>query len=157
MYTIYYEIEPNPGYSFWLGAAFLTIGLVAIVVTFTDRRRRRHERTRLPPWAIVAVMLGGLAVGVTWLKHERVYGAYAAGAAEVIEGTVRVLRQQPAYGHAPGDLIEVGGRRLEVNYFTTAPGYRTTIAHGGVLTEGAVARLGLCGETIVRVEVRSGG
>ncbi len=72
----------------------------------------------------------------------------------VVQGAVTVLHQQPYSGHSSGDLIEVGGKRFDVNYFRYGVGYKQTISHGGCLTNGVLARLHFLGDTILRVEIQ---
>jgi hypothetical protein len=70
-----------------------------------------------------------------------------------VEGNVHLLHQQPASGHTKGDILEVGGVRLVVDYFHTTPAYTQTVAYGGVLSEGAHVRLWYSDEDILRVDV----
>lgn len=77
-----------------------------------------------------------------------------ANKAQVVEGIVRVAHRQPYQGHTTGDKITVNGQPFEVDYFNADPGYKDTIAHGGVLGEGAYARIHHCDGVIVKVEIK---
>lgn len=79
---------------------------------------------------------------------------YEEAEAPVAEGVVHVRREQPAEGHAEGDLVEIDGVELTVNRFTLTPGYVKTIAHGGVLREGALVRVWHYEGGILRVDLR---
>jgi len=74
--------------------------------------------------------------------------------AQVVEGIVHVSHMQPYQGHTSGDKITVEGQSFEVDYFSAAPGYKDTIAHGGVLHEGAYVRIHHSDGVIVKVEVK---
>jgi len=118
-------------------------------------------------WRSLAWSLFIIGWAVLWLamhnfpamfqRIDRLVAAYNAGRCESSEGVVKVLHQQPAHGHSSGDRIEVGGREFAVDYFHATPAYRDTIAHGGVLRDGAYVRLCRVDGDIVRVELRRGG
>jgi len=98
-----------------------------------------------------------LVMGNFPLLFGRINGlvsAYETKQYQVVEGEVRVLRQQPAHGHTSGDVVVVNGVRFEVNYFFATPAYRDTIAHGGALKPGVYARLYHADGAILRVDVR---
>jgi hypothetical protein len=122
------------------------------------------SRIRATGWRVqVAAMLlwgtGGALAGVVGLaivlwRHAEVARWYETGDFEVIEGPVRVLRIQPASGHAPGDLIDIAGRTIEINFFAEiGPGYRQTIARGGVLQDGRRVRLFVHEGKVLRVDI----
>lgn len=83
--------------------------------------------------------------------RRHLVGEYLSGHARVTEGVVQVLRKQPRGGHAPGDLIDIGGRQLEVNYYGMSVGYRRTVEHGGVLQQDQHARILDVDGTIVEI------
>jgi hypothetical protein len=72
---------------------------------------------------------------------------------KVIEGPVRVLRTQPAAGHAPGDLVAVSNILFEINFHASNPAYHNTIAHGSLLRDGAYARVFYLGQDILRIDL----
>ncbi len=80
-----------------------------------------------------------------YLQHREEYAnleaEYYSGQSGVVEGVVHVIHAQDPRGHDQGDIIEVGGITLEINYFSSGFGYHTTISHHGVLTEGTYARI----------------
>jgi hypothetical protein len=137
------------------------IGAALAGVIWLIRVRRRHAGWRQ---LFNAVFLTGF--GAVWLivtlplytaatsNTDRLRLIQLSGQSEVSEGTVHVTHMQPAHGHSDGDKIIVGGRQFEINYFMVTPGYRQTIAHGGVLREGAYARLHHYNGVISKVEVR---
>jgi hypothetical protein len=75
------------------------------------------------------------------------------GRCGIAEGVVRVLRQQPAGGHAAGDRVRLGDREFEVNYYRSTLAYNQTIAHGGALTDGTRARVHYLDGAILKVEI----
>lgn len=72
---------------------------------------------------------------------------------QIAEGIVHVVHMQPESGHDEGDIIEINGTQLEVNFFDSTFGYKNTIAHGGVLKEGIYARLYYHRGYILRVDI----
>ena len=73
---------------------------------------------------------------------------------QVVEGLVEVLHQQPATGHAKGDIVVVNGKQFEVNYFYATPAYHNTLAHGGVLGRDVYARIYYYNGEILRIDIR---
>ncbi len=70
-------------------------------------------------------------------EYFRLESIYNNQQYKIAAGTVRVLRIQPVFGHAPGDLIKINDTEFEINYYLITFGYSDSIAHGGVLKEGA--------------------
>jgi hypothetical protein len=70
-----------------------------------------------------------------------------------VEGTVQVSHSQPYQGHTSGDKITIDGQSFVIDYFYATPGYKETIAHGGVLRNGVYARIHHCDGVIIKVEV----
>lgn len=87
-------------------------------------------------------------------EHRDLLSAYQTGNYAIAEGRVKVLRTQPKSGHAPGDLVSVGGRQFEINFFLQTPAYHTTIAWGGRLREGVYAKVFYHDGEILRIDVR---
>lgn len=73
----------------------------------------------------------------------------------VVEGIVHVSHEQLFHGHSKGDIVEIGGKKFEVNYFAATSGYKQTISHGGALQEGVYARIKYYDEHILSVEIKS--
>ncbi len=112
-------------------------------------------------WGLALAVVGGLVGSVggvlfhsQYLRFSHVVHAYEQGRVRVVEGDVQVLRRQPGAGHAPGDLIEVGGHRYELNYYSGSPGYNTTIAHGGVLVDGRHVQITSVDGSVVELKIR---
>jgi hypothetical protein len=134
----------------------------------------------IPVWLFVFV----LAVGMLISYGHKYTRALVDGRCDIVEGPVLLIRQQPKSGarlwlqspkhasltstgyagakgylappatNAPGDIVKVGDREFVMNFYSLGLGYQQTAAHGGVLTNGAYARLHYLGNTIVKVEVR---
>jgi len=76
----------------------------------------------------------------------------------VVEGNIKLFHIQPETGHSSGDKIEVGGKVFEIDYFDATPryafGYRRTINHGGVLTEGRYVRLKTYEGAVYQIDIQ---
>jgi hypothetical protein len=72
----------------------------------------------------------------------------------VHEGRVKVLQREPEAGHGPHERIQVGDVVLQFSFFRQGRFYHDTLAHGGVLTNGTVARVCVFRGQMLRVEVR---
>ena len=105
-----------------------------------------------------------LIIGALWLslsptvlavieEKSTIQDLYDAGHYETVEGTVKVLREQPIDGDTVGDQIEIGGVRFTINFYIETPGYKHTIANGGALRDGVRARLRFRDGVILKVEV----
>jgi hypothetical protein len=97
---------------FIAGGAISFLSGVGILIA-RMRGKMLHLKRYIGPFLVV--------FGVVWLsitpstllywEHIKVLeNKYASKDYSVTEGIVRVLRTQPEGGHAPGDLIEVGGK-----------------------------------------------
>jgi hypothetical protein len=95
------------------------------------------------PWSISATS-----------TYITLYQEYTTHRYDVVEGSVHVQEIQPAGGHAPGDRIHVGTVSFEVDQWANSPGYHRSIAHGGILTEGAIVRIWYSNNTILRIDTR---
>ena len=153
---------------FWrvvaIAALFLSIGSIGLVAAIVWIRRlriprwwNRKEGTKpgfLLLWSVLWLLLATVGFSMNLCKSYGLLRAYRDGAAGVVEGTVHVLREQPESGHAPGDLIDVKGVRLIVDYFMLTPAYKQTIAYGGVLREGAKVRVWYYDSHVLRIDVQ---
>jgi hypothetical protein len=146
MYSTVYEMSVVPAYAFWHCGFFVLLGLGAFRVSL------HRDRPGAVLWGVVALLLGGAGLVAVSNGHVGAYWALSHQNFDTIEGTVHVASRQPASGHAPGDMIDVSGRTLEVNYFNAEPGYHTTLAYGGALEEGARVRLAVSNGRILRLE-----
>ncbi len=55
---------------------------------------------------------------------------------QTVEGSVEVGFEQPFSGHTGGDLIYIGNRGFQINFFHETHYYHDSIAHGGLLRPG---------------------
>ncbi len=152
---------------FWrtvgLGLLFLSVGVAALVVAITWIRRLRIPRwwnsrqagkpSFLLVWSVIWLLGTAIGFSLNFAKSYALLRTYSDGTAQVVEGTVHVLREQPAEGHAPGDLVEVNGTELEVDRFVVTPAYTRTIAYGGALREGARVRVWHHEGKVLRVDI----
>jgi len=144
-----------------IGLVFLIIMLGGVWTT------PRKKMSRLSAIALsVGLVAIGVFVGITTInenlddknyydqKYQELLNAYNTQQYKVAEGEVHVLYAQPFSGHTKGDIINVGGVELEISYFTMTFGYNQTIAHNGVLTEGAYARIYYIDDVILRIDLK---
>jgi hypothetical protein len=134
----------------------LAIGIGALVFAISTLvvHRRKWQA-----WLVGPAMVAWAAFWMHWLPHayaqlEGQLDAYRNGRYEIVEGEVRVGHRQPRHGHTGGDQVEIGGQRFVVDYYLHTAAYRDTIAHDGVLTPGAYARVYHRDGQILRVDVR---
>ena len=168
-YTTVFVVYSGFRRTVMFAALFMGIGVVGLAVAILGVR----HVVRMPRWW--ASSKAGLAAwclllwSVVWLgtvlvagphvlsRSYRLLSAYRDGRALVTEGTVHVLQEQDWGGARKGgliDLVDIGGVRLEVDYYTIDPMYRRTIARGGALREGTSARVWYHNRKILRVDVR---
>ncbi|MBN2591264.1 MAG: hypothetical protein JXA96_15475 [Sedimentisphaerales bacterium] len=82
--------------------------------------------------------------------------AYAYRHSKVTEGIVSLSHEQ-SYNGGSGDVVHIGNKEFEINYFTDTPGYNFTVAHGGSLKKGVYAKVYYYNDCIVRVDVSKVG
>jgi hypothetical protein len=140
-----------------IGVAVLVFGIAGIVA------RRKTGGSSPKKWYGPIFITGW---GVVWLGfHLPLYLAEKASTDslldvyrnkrfEIVEGIVKVRHEQPASGHDKGDIIAIGDKEFEINFFMTSPSYTATISHGGALREGVYARLSCYEGKILKVEVQ---
>jgi len=140
-----------------IGVAILVAGVVGIVT------RKKTNGSSPKKW-YGPIFLSGW--GIVWLGFhlpfyldekrsiETLIDAYRSKRYQIMEGTVEVRHEQPASGHDKGDVIAIGGREFEINFFRICPSYNVTISHGGALRPGVYARLSCYDGKILRVEIR---
>ena len=144
---------------------FIAIGVGTLIGSLIWLRRQRQQAAPVEPkkkwgprflfvWSILWLGGCGTAFALNIAGSYELVRAYRDGQAQVAEGAVRVLREQPEGGHAKGDLVEIDGTELVVNYFRVTPSYKQTIAHGGVLREGVHARVWHFDGKILRIDLR---
>jgi hypothetical protein len=136
------------------GHAFkLLLGFVALGVSFYLTWRVRHKidygAERIGAvfsfcWAIVWGTTSGLMLYAQVMNYSELQNIYETASYSIAEGIVKVVNEQPAGGHARGDVIIVDDVEFEFNYFSESFGYHQTISHGGVLQDGVRVRLTYC-------------
>jgi hypothetical protein len=138
-----------------IGIAILVAGGTGVVLAWSRKGRSPKH------WGGYLLIIGWSALWLfmhdfpsTFRHIEGLVEAYTQQHYQVVEGEVKVLREQPVTGHSRGDVIVVNGTQFEVNYFLMTPAYRDTIAHGGVLRNGVYARIYHQDGEILRVDIR---
>lgn len=141
------------------------IGLIALTFGALIAQRRYVGKAALRAY------LGPLFLaiwGALWLAAHlpllemalidlgRLASAHRAGLDEALVGRVHVLQRQPLHGRAGPEIVEIDGKRFEIDFFRATPGYRQTIAHGGVLKEGAFVRVRHYEGLLLEVEFSDG-
>lgn len=127
-----------------IGAVVFLTGITGIF--FQEQTECIFEKKLATPiyltvWGVFWLLACFLAWKIGKFDREYLLNVYQSGQYEVAEGVVHVTHEQPFEGHSAGDKITVGGHEFVINYFDPPLGYNRTIPHGGVLREGAVARL----------------
>ncbi|MFT5111723.1 MAG: hypothetical protein ACI8P9_001043 [Parasphingorhabdus sp.] len=140
-----------------IGAVVLALGLAGLIRKIQGKSL--PKQLRFGTWFCLA--FGAIWLYFHWTLMSAEIEETALHAAklesqdfEVVEGVVKVLHEQPATGHAKGDVIEIAGKQFEINYFVMAPGYKNTLSNGGVLQDGVYAKLKFSGNTILSVEIK---
>jgi hypothetical protein len=141
-----------------IGVGALASGAIGLSRWLANKERSRKDR--IGPIFLTAWGLLWLAFHVpVFISIESTKSAllarYHRNQFDVVEGVVEVKHEQPASGHAKGDVVVVGGREFEVNFFTVSPSYTTTISHGGALKPGVYARLSYVDGNLLKVEIRN--
>lgn len=163
MCDVLYELPLLPGAPFfYAGFVALALGATALALngkaqTIVDRYGLRIRPASVSPraffilWGCVACAIGALFVLSNAVPHVLARSAYNAGEYTTVEGVVEVLHEQPAGGHAPGDKIAIGGQELVIDAYQIAPGYKTTLAKGGVHKDGARLKMKVIEGRIVHI------
>lgn len=156
-----FEISLNSNWAFGRGVIGFTFGLALILIGLLISIRRIRgsgEKKKLEEPVITSI--GGLVLIVWSLftpfqEISYLVSCYKHKDYAVVEGPVVVLHRQPEEGHDTGDVVEIGGRKFEINYYQSTASYHKTISHGGFLKEGAYARVYFKDGEILRVDIRS--
>ncbi len=139
-----------------LFGAILSASLLLICVTAAKNKSVRNLNSSV--YAALFVGAAGLLFVPTGSdiknRQDRILEPFYTGKHVITEGVVKVLREQPKSGHAPGDLIAVDSQIFEINYFRVSPFYKQTIAYGGYLGEGAYVKLYHVKNQIYKIDVR---
>lgn len=162
MYTVVYDIRSE-----WWSTPMLVLGGLILLMSVVAccaicvLIRSLWTRCSVRAWtcaavASVAALIGAVASEVfhpLLLERRMAVIALSTGRAQIAEGVVQVLRQQPASGHAGGDELIVGTARVTVDAFAGRPAYSQTIAYHGALVSGARVRIYHSGADVLRIEV----
>lgn len=140
---------------------------VCIAICVTEVILRKKGRRGIFPWPTLTMpptfgivvgsilLIGSSAIFIhSIFQSSKLVSAYKRGECEVAEGFVHVLHTQPRSGHDKGDIVRIGNKELEIDYFRLTPGYDLTIAHGGALKDGVYARVYHKKGTIMRIDIR---
>jgi hypothetical protein len=140
------------------------IGLAALIggIITTVARKKTNERwfkqsfgpIFMIAWAVVWIVAHLLPYLYGEPSIASLLQVYRTKAFKITEGAVEVKHEQPYSGHTKGDIVVIGGKEFEVNFFKANPSYNVTIAHGGALRPGTYARVSYYNDTILRVEIR---
>jgi len=143
----------------------LLIGVVVVLVGVYGLSSRIKSDGFWTPKSISPVLF--MFLGIVWLAAHAflnfvsedsigsVRKSYQAKKFDVVEGTVVVKHEQPVTGHDKGDIISIGGKEFEIDFYRQGPCYTATIAHGGALHNGVYARLSYVDDKILKVEIRT--
>lgn len=104
-------------------------------------------------WGGTASITAPFILLVITINHISTYMLFKSNEFDVVSGEVEVLRTQPKEGHAPGDLIKIGDKKFEVNYYINSPCYHKTISNGGALKAGQIVNLYVSDKCILKVEI----
>lgn len=154
---------PFPTQTFGIfGIAGITLGVVMAAIGIWLARKRKENTFYILAALGVLAICGGILFGsigfglgaVLSRTNNDLATAITAGKAQVAEGPVQVLFEQPRGGHTKGDIVKIGNKQFEISYYVAKPTYHQTIAYGGVLRKGVYARVHYVGEDIVKIEVK---
>lgn len=162
-YTTVFDIGNSPDsdlYSFYgriiLGIVILSVGVLTLRLKFKGRSNWKYGwygPIFLTGWGLIWTLVHSVIAYSEYNKFQHILKIYTEKRYEISEGIVRVTHEQPATGHARGDIVEIGNSTLEIDYFVTAPTYHQTIAYGGALKNGIRARVYHVYGQLIRVDV----
>lgn len=147
-FDLVYNIADAPMVDVYWTAFYLGLGAVVTTILFLTGKRG---------WQVGLVVIGLFAVmdvAFVWVPHFNTDRAAAHGGCEQVTGVVEDYTLEPHTGHAPGDRFRVADRQFELSNFYTAPGYRRTVAYGGIHLAGRIVRMCVIGGAIARLDVQ---
>jgi hypothetical protein len=119
-----------------------------LYVVIAKIRKIDYFDRKLVPVVLFILVIGISSLPDDYKRLQYFQGGYAKLATiyenqayKIAEGVVRVQYMQPAGGHTAGDIIRVDDVEIELSCFSSTFGYNETIAYGGVLTEGTLAKI----------------
>jgi hypothetical protein len=157
-YHTVFEVSYLSNGSLLLSLAFLCVGVAAVVGVYRSwKKQQMHLLQKIMfvgIWAPLWFFGSGIWLYSNISDGRRLTSALASGQCGLVEGTVKVLHQEPWSGHDPGDHIQIAGKDFTYSYGTGTLTYHQTIAHGGKLKDGVTARLHYLGNAILKVEIK---
>ncbi len=141
-----------------LAAGGVMVLLAVVGIAFRDRLTGKLAEASKSTYLLLFIGLvwsGFHSYFIVESRAERngLVSAYLDRDHEVVEGTVQVLHQQPRSGHDRGDTVKIDDRQFEINYYRKTAAYHTTLAHGGLLQDGVLARVSHIDGQIVAIEI----
>jgi hypothetical protein len=147
----------NKGFNWWFplgGVPFIIVGTG--LIWFGKRRR----------WPFFKIFSGYFVVGFAALfcigtfmtlhsEYAQLQREYRSGQFSVVEGTVHNFQPMPYEGHH-NECFSVVEQTFCYSDFSETAGFSQSASHGGPIREGLPVRVSFIGDTIVRLEVRSG-
>ncbi len=150
------EIQSKMLFQLIISIVILAFGIIWMIRIFLKKQSWTYKSTFGPLFCVFcgAIWLSLTISSLSGSKNEQepLRESYERGDYEVVEGIVKVHRVQPKSGNVPGDLVSVGGKQFEINYYLKTQAYHQTIEHGGVLQNGIYARVYYKGNDILRVD-----
>ncbi len=154
------ETLDHPRAMLQFGIVAVAIGIIALIVVITHIGKHGLRLKSLYyvffplAWAAFVIPISIQDFNTAKAQINELVSAYTSNQCEISEGPVQVLHEQSRHGHTKGDIVSIGGTKLEINAFHATTAYREIIAHGGVLREGVYARVYHYNGRVLRVDVR---
>ncbi len=130
---------------------FSVLGPVALYCAYKKQDFPRRKFTIF--WGSTVTVTAPLMLLYIIISHILTYLSFQSQDFEIVRGKIDVLRTQPKEGHAPGDLIKIGTREIEIDYYVNSSCYHQTISNGGVLNSGKYVTLYISDGCILKVDV----
>lgn len=155
-YQTVFEVSYTSNSELITGLKLLAISFIMI---FFFRQQKRYQPQVysivfhylfLIVWFPISLLifLGTVISGSDYTK------ALNNGDCEITEGIVHVLHYEPSEGHdREGERIRVSDREFNYKYYTMTLAYKNTVAHNGVLIEGAKVRIYHLKGEILKIEL----
>ncbi|WP_220720919.1 hypothetical protein [Agarivorans litoreus] len=130
---------------------FSVLGPAALFYAYKNKNYAKRRFTMF--WGGTVSVTAPIILLYIIINHVSTYMSFQSKEFEIIRGKVSVLRTQPKEGHAPGDLIKIANKEIEIDYYVNSPCYHQTISNGGVLKSGKLVALYVSNNCILKVEV----
>ena len=154
--------DSSPFIWFWSNLFIWTLfiaGAVLFNYLYYKRRRSIRKGIRITITIILAIFVITMICVVTYepvWQYKKLREIYLNQEYSIVEGYVHVIRKQKNDGSDNGDIIEIQGKKFEINYYGRTPTYKLPIIYGGVLREGVYAKVYYYEDYILRVDIRRG-